>query len=368
LQIDAAKLFGLSAKQVLDVCQELYEKHKLITYPRSDCRYLPKGHHAQAADVCRAISTNAPDLAQAAAQGDLNRRSSAWNDAKVEAHHGIIPTQRQLKSGGLLPVQLKIYALIARNYLYQFFGPYCFELTRVEVEIQKGAFKTSSKTQKDLGWRRVELKRGSVDAGREQDDQQDKETEQMLPVLSVGQILHCLDGIIDDKQTSPPKYFTDATLLAAMTGIGRFVKDQALKSILKETDGLGTEATRAGIIELLFKRCFLKREGKSIKATEAGHGLIAALPESVTLADMTAQWEADLNGISQKRLNYAAFMEPMVERLTQLIAFAKQTQVSQLAGIQTTPSSKRRFSRKRTKAPNQTRTNQVRVKRASRSE
>ena len=118
-----------------------------------------------------------------------------------------------------------------------------------------------------------------------------------------------------------------------MTGIARFVKDSELKKILKETDGLGTEATRAGIIELLFKRRFLQREGKSIRATDLGKALVAALPEACTLPDMTAQWEKQLNDITQKLLNYDQFMQPLALQLDALINQAKQLDIGRFGGI-----------------------------------
>lgn len=333
LQIDAAKAFGLSARQVLDTCQVLYERHKLITYPRSDCRYLPVGHHAQAGDVTKAIAANQPDLAEAVTGCQLNLRSSAWNDAKVEAHHAIIPTQRQLSRAKLSEVESKVYRLIARQYLYQFYPAMRYEQTKVEVEIQGGRFTASAKRPIEQGWKQIAPSSKHSEPA-------------FLPKLTVGQALFCLEGLIDDKQTTPPKHFTDATLLAAMTGIARFVQDPELKSILKETDGLGTEATRAGIIELLFKRNFLRREGKAIRATDSGKALIDALPESVTCADMTAHWESQLESMSHRKISYKAFISPMVTQLDGLIEQARVAEVPQLAGL-TQPKSKKRFSKRR---------------------
>jgi DNA topoisomerase-3 len=133
--------------------------------------------------------------------------------------------------------------------------------------------------------------------------------------------------------TQAPKHFTDATLLGAMTGISRYVTDSEIKKILKETDGLGTEATRAGIIELLFKRGYLIRQGKSILATPVGTGLIRSLPESATTPDMTALWENSLDAISQKRLKYDAFMQPLLTQLDGLITQASNQLPSALQGV-----------------------------------
>ena len=142
---------------------------------------------------------------------------------------------------------------------------------------------------------------------------------QSLPLLVKGQIQQCDRGELLEKMTQAPKNFTDATLLlVAMTGISHYLLNGEINKILKETDGLGTEATRAGIIELLFKRGYLVCQGKSILATRVGTGLIRNLPESATTSDMTALWENSLDAISQKRLRYDSFMQPLLSQLDNL--------------------------------------------------
>ena len=145
-----------------------------------------------------------------------------------------------------------------------------------------------------------------------------------LPDVKQGEVLHCVDGNIDEKQTSPPKHFTDASLLAAMTGIARYVTDPNVKKVLKETDGLGTEATRAGIIELLFKRQFLTKQGKEIRATAIGKQLINSLPLRMVVPDMTAHWEAQLEAICKQQLKYQEFMQPLTTDLYALLAEVEQ--------------------------------------------
>ena len=137
--------------------------------------------------------------------------------------------------------------------------------------------------------------------------------------------VHCQQADLIEKQTTPPKYFTDATLLSAMTGIARYVTDASIKKVLRDTDGLGTEATRAGIIELLFKRQFLTRKGKDIRATDVGTQLICSLPERMTIPDMTAHWESQLEAISQKEIKYAHFMDPITQSIDALITEVKQS-------------------------------------------
>jgi len=304
LQIDAAKRFSYTALQVLDVCQALYEKHKLITYPRSDSRYLPKNHFSQAGSVTRAIANNQPSLKNAVSDADISLQSRAWNDKKVDAHHAIIPTDKHQSLTSLDSASQNIYALIARQYLCQFYADYHYGECVAEIEINNGLFISKAKAKISDGWKVLF-------------DKQEKDS--YLPALSKGQKLFCNKGEVIEKNTQPPAYFTDATLLAAMSNIARYVKDSELKGILKETDGLGTEATRAGIIELLFKRLFLQRTGKLIKATETGRKLIESLPEMLTLPDLTAQWEMELNAISQKEQSYQGFVVPLQNQLKSII-------------------------------------------------
>ncbi len=303
LQIDAAKAFAMPAQNVLDICQVLYERHKLITYPRSDNRYLPKDHHGDAASIFNAITTNGGQSAELVAAADAKQRSKCFNDAKVAAHHAIVPTAKQLKAVTLASDELKIYQLICRHYLIQFYPDYIYNETKAKVTIAGGLFKANAKQDVSLGFKLLMGKSELKD-------------DATLPPLTKGMPLFCTQGEVVEKHTSPPAHFTDATLLAAMTGISRYVQDPDIKKILKDTDGLGTEATRAGILELLFKRRFLTREGKSIKATETGMALISVLPQGLATPDLTAKWESSLGGIAQQQMSYQQFLQPLIADLS----------------------------------------------------
>ncbi|WP_133406369.1 DNA topoisomerase III [Parashewanella tropica] len=341
LQIDCAKRFAMSAQDVLSICQSLYEKHKLITYPRSDSRYLPKEQLQLAPKVVAAVISNASELVANIPQPNTSLKSKVWNDSKVDAHHAIIPTEKRVDLTKLSANESKVYQQIARQYLAQFYPAYLYQETQVEVTIAGGKFNCKSKTEKSLGWK-------SLFKSSAKENSLDKTETQLLPPLALGQRLTCSHGELLERQTQPPKHFTDATLLSAMTGINRFVKDPEIKKVLKETDGLGTEATRAGIIELLFKRGFLKRQGKSILATEAGTGLIKSLPDNVSQPDMTALWESSLEAISRKETRYQDFMLPMQQQLHQLIEIASQQLPTALQGIKSTQSKKRFYRKKNT--------------------
>ncbi|MBS0877288.1 MULTISPECIES: DNA topoisomerase III [unclassified Tatumella] len=320
LQIEAAKRFGLSAQSVLDICQRLYETHKLITYPRSDCRYLPEEHFAGRHAVLDAINSHLP---QQAFPEELNTdlRNRCWDNKKVDAHHAIIPTARRSQTR-LTDNELNIYGLIVRQYLMQFCPEAIYRKCVIDLEIAGGKFIAKARFLAVAGWR--------VLLGSKERDEENDGTP--LPEVKKGQQLLCEQGEVLEKKTQPPRHFTDATLLSAMTGIARFVQDKALKKVLRETDGLGTEATRAGIIELLFKRGFLEKKGRYIHSTVVGKALIHALPQPAASPDMTAQWESMLTRISEKNFRYQDFMQPLVGTLQTLIGEARRSPPVQVLG------------------------------------
>ena len=325
LQIDGAKRFGMSAKAVLDTCQRLYERHKLLTYPRSDSRYLPMEHLQERGAVLDAIKNNCSALSSAVSKADTSLVSKAWNDKKVEAHHAIIPTARRMDASKLTKAERDIYALAARQYLIQFYPPHESQESQVELMIAGGIFVAKASESLNPGWKQLFPNRGAVKS-----PQQEAALNNHLPTVKKGDVCSSEVGEIIAKETSPPKPFDDASLLAAMTGIARYVKDPEIRRVLKETDGLGTEATRASIIELLFTRGFLQRQGKRIRSTAAGKGLITSLPAMATTPDMTAQWETLLSAISAKETSYQAFMLPLEMALRDLIA---QSQVQLPTGL-----------------------------------
>lgn len=346
LQISAAQQFSMNAKLVLDVCQTLYERHKLITYPRSDCRYLPKEQLKQARGIVNTLAQSSLPLSKPAQGANTSLVSKAWNDKKITAHHAIIPTEKSPENINLNTFEKNIYLLIVRQYLVQFYPAYIYQQTKVTLLIAGGHFVSQAKIEKQQGWQVLFPKNKKTQA----ESSTNQEQEQTLPPLTKGQILHCPHGELIEKHTSPPQSFTDATLLAAMTGIARYVSDAAIKKVLKETDGLGTDATRAGIIDLLFKRGFLQRQGKAITATEVGFALIKALPEMATLPDMTAQWEATLTAISEKNASYLSFMQPLTNTVTEMVKGASQQSFSDLPKVAFKPKrGTRKFQKKPTK-------------------
>jgi DNA topoisomerase-3 len=325
LQIDAAKIFSMSAQQVLDTCQTLYERHQMITYPRSDCRYLPTMQHKDAKGILNALSKATPELAQGVEGTNASIRSKAWNDKQVTAHHAIIPTSQAHKAGTLGKAEAQIFSLIARQYLMQFYPDYDFLASYIKLEIAGGFFEAKGNTPIALGWRSLLPKKTKSNTNDEEQNE--------LPKLQQGDSVWCHEGIIHDKVTTPPAAFTDATLLAAMTGISRFVTDKNIKAILKDTDGLGTDATRASIIELLFKRGFLVRQGKQIHASVTGRAFADCLPSQLVTPDMTAQWESTLNAISLGETSYQYFMTNLETNLIELLDVSKSLSSASLKNL-----------------------------------
>ena len=307
LQVDAARRYGLSAKAVLDTCQALYERHQLITYPRSDCRYLPQEHFAAARatleGACRADDT----LRQWLAGADFTRRSRAWNDKQVGAHHALAPTGRPMDPARLSATEANVFRLIARNVLAQFYAPLSTREVKAEFMILGEAFRARGQEVLEAGWKPLFTTRDEAPP---------------LPALSEGEACRVDEAAVEDRETRPPEPFNDASLIKAMMNIARYVDDPAVRRTLREHDGLGTEATRAGIIETLVERGYLVRRAKALRATRLGSALIASLPEAASRPERTALWEQRLSAIAEAGADPAPFLGDLIRDLHGLLASA----------------------------------------------
>ena len=322
LQVDAGRRLGLSAQAVLDACQTLYETHRLATYPRSDCSHLPEAHHAQAKDVLAAVVRYAPSLGPAARGAVLTLRSKAWNDKKVSAHHAIIPTP----SAGAAPAQLSdaeraVYEFIARRYLAQFYPAHEYLQTKVTLDVAGETFTVTGRQVLAAGWKALWIDAPTGDTSeRDQAEKSERDAAPPLPSLAQGDPVTAVDVAVGDKKTRPPKPFTDSSLIAAMCAVAKFVSSPHTKKILPETDGIGTPATRAAIIETLFERGYVTRDKRTILSTETGRALIGCLPEVATTPDMTAVWEAAMRAITDGSHSLDAFLTRIGAELGALVA------------------------------------------------
>jgi DNA topoisomerase-3 len=325
LQMDASRRLGLSAQAVLDACQALYERHRLVTYPRSDCAYLPEAHHAQAGSVLAAVAKLLPAFGPFVGAADVTRRSKAWNDKKVTAHHAIVPTA-SAPSLERTAAERAIYELVARRYAAQFFGPYEYLETKVELDVAGERLTASGRRLTAPGWKVLYAEGAGSDGDdtestpSDKPDDDERESAGPLPELAPAGRVTVERATVEGKRTRPPRPFTDASLIAAMCGVARFVSNPKVKKILAETDGIGTPATRAGIIETLFERRYVERVKRSIVSTQTGRALIRSLPEVATTPDMTAVWEAAMRAIAEGNQSSDAFLERVQAQLEGLVA------------------------------------------------
>ena len=301
LQADANKRLGLSAQKVLDLAQELYEK-KLTSYPRTDCRYLPASMFAQAAGVLDRLAHD-PELASIVKLANPSTKSAVWNDSKITAHHAIIPIgeRASFEAGSSATA---VYRMIVEAYVSQFLPPHRYEQIDIEVVIEGERFTATGRKTLAVGWRSL-----IKDEAPDTNGNEDEDEAQALPVLEPGETVTCKRSELDAKRTTPPPRFTEGTLIKAMVNIHRFVTDPEIKKRLRETAGIGTEATRAGIIELLKQRSFIAVKGKQLISTDAGRSLIGVLPAALTSPGLTALFEQGLQKIGEGGLSGAAFVD-----------------------------------------------------------
>ena len=326
LQKKANTKYGYKAGEILKTAQTLYEKYKATTYPRSDCNYLPTSQFSNTKAIFDALISVDPSIKDKVKLCDPSIQSNTWNDKKVEksSHHAIIPTMNaNVDLNSMSTVERNVYDLIRMLYLAQFISKYKYRHTSITLHSENHCFKTTGNIVLYEGW--VAL------LGRDY-----KEENQDLPLLNFNDRVNIIDTNIESKKTRPPSRFTDATLLNAMKTAGKAVEDEELKKVLQDVAGLGTEATRAEIIDTLHKRNYTEAKGKYILSTQKGKHLIQELPDRLTSVEITAKWEKELDMISKARGSYRSFIEMIENNVRSNIEELKQIQSSSPDGILTT--------------------------------
>ncbi|MBQ3442695.1 MAG: DNA topoisomerase III [Selenomonadaceae bacterium] len=312
LQVAAGKAFGYTPQQVLEAAQSLYEK-KFTTYPRSDCEYLPTSQFRDAQRILRNLSRlNNDSMKNLFAHANAAIKSRAWNDKKISAHHAIIPTQKPLNVQ-LPAVELNVYNLIAKNYAVQFYPLHVYDETIVEVKYKGEKFTARGKVVKQAGWREFYVA-PKVKA--------DDETEALLPQMKTGDDVKQKKSALKQSTTKPPLRFTSSSLVQGMKDIHKYVKNPDAKKQLKDVYGIGTEATRATIIDDLIQREFLRVVKKTLYPTEKAYLLIDALPDEMTYPDETAIWEDKLHSMSEGDGTLEDFLAGQVAFTSKLCAEA----------------------------------------------
>ncbi|BAE86696.1 DNA topoisomerase III [Desulfitobacterium hafniense] len=316
LQRDANRKYGFSAKQTSSIMQQLYEQHKLVTYPRTDSRYLSEDIVPTLPERLKTIAVGPySELARRVLRTKITPTKRLVDNSKVTDHHAIIPTEQTVFLNKLSPEEAKIYDLIVHRFIAVLSPAFEYEQTTVKVEIQGELFTAKGKIVKQKGWR-------SVYEGREAADEEadHEEQEQNLPDLQPKQTLEVLDLKLLPGKTKPPKRYTEATLLSAMEHPGQRVNDEALRETLEKTSGLGTPATRADIIEKLFSSFYMERNGKEIVPTSKGIQLIGLVPSELKSPELTAKWEQQLSEISKGREDRQRFIQGIKSYATQLVS------------------------------------------------
>lgn len=322
LQRDANKLFGYSAKETLNIMQKLYESHKVLTYPRTDSRYLSSDIVGTLPERVKACAVGEyRTLANKVLTKPIKANKSFVDDSKVSDHHALIPTEEYVNFANFNDKERKIYDLVVKRFLAVLFPAHEFEQLTVQAEIGKEKFIARGKTVITAGWKEVYSNRF--------DDEETAEDvkEQLLPRLEKGQVLNVSLLAQTSGQTKPPARFTEATILTAMENPAKYMNTQnkALADTLKSTGGLGTVATRADIIDKLFNSFLIEKRGKDIHITSKGRQLLDLVPDELKSSETTAQWEQKLEQIAKGKLKKDVFINEMKQHTKAIVADIKNS-------------------------------------------
>jgi len=317
LQRDANRRYGYSAKQTLNIMQRLYESHKLVTYPRTDSRYITEDIVPTLPERLKSISVGPYSKA---AQNILRNRISVSkrfaDSSKVSDHHAIIPTEQYVNLSSLNQEERHIYDLIVKRFLAVLSPDFLYEQTTVKINANGELFTARGKIVQAMGWK--EIYSGVSDTD-DDDSDDDAEKDQSLPDIKAGmkgkmEAVKSVGG-----KTKPPARYTEATLLSAMEHPGKFVQDKTLREALESSSGLGTPATRADIIEKLFNTFYIERHDKDICPTSKGVQLVNLVPPDLKSPELTGKWEQQLSFISKGKADPNAFVKDMRDYATKLV-------------------------------------------------
>lgn len=311
LQVECNKKFSYSAETTLNIIQGLYER-KLTTYPRVDTQFLSDDIYSKCPNILRGIK-GYEQLTLPLLSHPLIKSKKVFDTSKVTDHHAIIPTG--VPAANLTDMERNVYDLIAKRFIAVFYPDCKFSTTTVLGKVEEIEFKVSGKEILSSGWRCVY---GKESGYADTDDSQKGDEERTLPTFSEGESGPHTPSLTE-KQTTPPKYYTEATLLRAMETAGKFVEEEELRAALKE-NGIGRPSSRAGIIETLFKRHYIRRERKNLVATPTGIELIDTIHEDLLKScELTGIWEKKLRDIEHKRYNAADFINGLKDQVTQIV-------------------------------------------------
>lgn len=321
LQRDANKIFGFSAKETLSTMQRLYESHKVLTYPRTDSRYITADVVDTLKDRIKACGVGPySKVAVKVLRNPIKASKSFVDDSKVSDHHAIIPTEQKFSLGSLNNNERKIYDLVVKRFLAVLYPPFEYEQTNINAKIGNETFIAKGKIVLSQGWK--EVYENNVE-----DDSEDEIKEQILPAINKGDIFKVSSINETRGETKPPAHFNEGTLLLAMENPVKYMENESkeLKKTIGETGGIGTVATRADIIEKLFNTFLIEKKGKDVLITSKGKQLLELVPKDLKAPDLTAEWEQKLIKISKGNLNKNNFINEIKEYAKNVVSEIKNS-------------------------------------------
>lgn len=321
LQREANQKYGFSAKETLNIMQRLYENHKVLTYPRTDSRYIGKDIVPTIKERLKACGIGPyRKLAGALLGKPLQTNAGFVDDKKVSDHHAIIPTEQFVQLDHMTNEERKIYDMVVRRFLAVLYPAFVYEQVTMEAKVAGETFAASGKVIKSQGWR--EVYEGSSQDDYEDDTEDEKSLkDQRLPEIKAGTKLKVLKTAFHTGKTKPPARFTEATLLAAMENPVKFMetRDKEAVKTLGETGGLGTVATRADIIEKLFHSFMMEKKGNEIYITSKAKQLLELVPEDLKKPELTANWEMKLSGIAKGKIRQGDFLHEIRDYTCEIV-------------------------------------------------
>lgn len=318
LQREANQKYGFSAKETLNIMQRLYENHKVLTYPRTDSRYIGKDIVPTIRERLKACGIGPyRKLAGALMNKPVQANSSFVDDKKVSDHHAIIPTEQFVQLDHMINEERKIYDMVVRRFLAVLYPPFEYQQVTMEAKAAGETFAASGKVVKSQGWKEV------YEGGDQEESEEDEEKlkDQRLPKMQTGQKLKVLRAALNTGKTKPPARFTEATLLAAMENPVKFMetRDKEAVKTIGETGGLGTVATRADIIEKLFHSFMMEKKGNEIHITSKAKQLLELVPEDLKKPELTADWEMKLSQIAKGKIRQGDFLHEIRDYTCEIV-------------------------------------------------
>lgn len=327
LQRDANSKYSMTAADTLAVLQNLYEKKKVVTYPRTDSRYLSQDIFPTIEKRLAALPGDYDQYLEHLRHNRPKKEKRVFNDAKVSDHHAIIPTEKRVvDTSNWTRQEQNIYDLVVRRFLAAFYPDHQYLSTQVVAKAENENFKANGKVVTDEGWRALYPKKGATNDKKSDSDNEEDDNDQSLPVLKKGDQREIVNAELLTKKTKPPSAYTESTLLQAMETAGKLVDDEELRDAMKDC-GLGTPATRAEIIEKLIRVGYMERDKKKLVPTPKGLHLVSLAEEDIKSPELTGNWEKRLADISKGKDSEADFIKDISDFVASIVAKLKHNRL-----------------------------------------